>query len=692
MFTLGRRIRKPAALFAGALATAMLAGTFAFGSEDETPDPGDHGRVRAIEGPVSVINGRDERTSELSINSPLFSGDLVKSDRDARAEVQLADGSLVRLDGDTEVEFRSMIDPYGQQDEAAILRLTGGSLYLDVRDRRGGSGPLMQVDTPAASLYMQSSGLFRVDVERGRTRVTAASLRGTVEVAGDGGSVYLRSGQRTTVDPGEAPDHPVSFNSFSMDAFDRWNEERVTVYARAAARDEAARDNVDYEQIPDEVQPYAPELSRSGRWAYVPEYGTVWYPVGVAAGWRPYYYGHWAWGPYGSYWVGAEPWGWAPYHYGRWCHTASFGWVWAPGAVFSGAWVSWYYGPTSVGWCPLNYWNQPAFIHIGFHFGGWGYDPHCWNYVPWHSVYVKNVNKVVIKNPPADMGRGILVRRAVPLRPDLARKDAVGRGQVIDAARRVHDRELAHDRDGAVPVKGTGKPSRPDATVARDSRGEGGRTFRDDERPDLGRLRQGAVSRTKAPDRDGGGQAAHPAKPGRVVERSPGQRAPAPEGRVETRPSKGQPATSKGREQASGGDASGGSITRMLRDADKPGKVEGDRAPAGGTRPPQASPERPRAPQVSQPRAPQAPQSRPPQAAPRPAAPPRSGGKPPAANSGGGGKPSGHSSGGGSRQGGAQAEARPRDSGGSHDSGGHGHSGGESKDNSSESKGSGKKD
>ena len=72
-------------------------------------------------------------------------------------------------------------------------------------------------------------------------------------------------------------------------------------------------------------------LAAYGEWVDVGSYGWAWRPFRVAAGWRPYLYGHWAWTDEGWLWVSDEPYGWATYHYGRWAFEPGWGWVWVPG-------------------------------------------------------------------------------------------------------------------------------------------------------------------------------------------------------------------------------------------------------------------------------------------------------------------------------------------------------------------------
>src|SRR5262249_26148706 len=97
------------------------------------------------------------------------------------------------------------------------------------------------------------------------------------------------------------------------------------------------------------------DLSPYGQWVDSPNYGQVWYPVGVQQGWRPYYNdGHWEYSDdYGWIWVSDLPWGWAAFHYGRWAFDPNYGWVWVPGYVWAPAWVTFRSAPGYVGWAPL---------------------------------------------------------------------------------------------------------------------------------------------------------------------------------------------------------------------------------------------------------------------------------------------------------------------------------------------------
>ncbi|MBX3496699.1 MAG: hypothetical protein KF769_10690 [Parvibaculum sp.] len=121
---------------------------------------------------------------------------------------------------------------------------------------------------------------------------------------------------------------------------------------------------------------YYDSLAPYGTWTHHASYGAVWYPRGMAHGWRPYTHGRWVWDDgYGWTWASGFAWGWAPFHYGNWVWDAAFGWMWVPGRVWAPAWVTWRYSDSYVGWAP-----------IGFGVSYWSYNP-GWNYGGWSYVH-----------------------------------------------------------------------------------------------------------------------------------------------------------------------------------------------------------------------------------------------------------------------------------------------------------------
>ena len=350
---------------------------------------GNFGRVRFAEGGITILraDGQTDSGDRAGVNAPIFPGDALRTDSGGRAEVQLANGTLLRLDRDSEVVFQSLPEPGAKYQDNSVLVLSGGVLRVATR---GAGKDEFRIDTRDASVYLLDDAEVRLDVDaRGGTRVT--SVRGVAEVVGADSSVLVRGGTGTHVISGEVPEEPQAYSALGNDGFDRWCASRDASYRRA----DVAYDDRQYrEDVPTEVRPYYNELSAYGSWTNVPTYGDVWYPGNMPAGWRPYSNGYWNYGPGGYFWVSYEPWGWAPYHYGNWQWVGGYGWCWIPGNVFAGAWVSWSWGSLYVGWSPLDYWGRPGWGGGAYYHGY--YDPGCWTFVNYNNIYASNVHRYAV--------------------------------------------------------------------------------------------------------------------------------------------------------------------------------------------------------------------------------------------------------------------------------------------------------
>lgn len=413
---------------------------------------GDYGRVRYTDNGATIIRAAsDEASGPVSVNVPIFPGDTLRTGRDQRVEVQLASGTIVRIGGDTEIVFQSLPDPYAKFEDNSVLALNSGVLRIAARvsDKQE-----FRIDTDASSVYLLSDGDFRIDAAAsGTTRV--ASYRGVAEVGGADGSVLVRGGEVAAVDPGLLPSKPVAFRASNEDAFDRWCDAREGAYRPDEAIAGSAGTAVEPQDLPVEVRPYYGELSAYGTWTVVPDYGYVWYPQGVSAGWRPYYDGRWAYGPAGYFWVSSEPWGWAPYHYGCWQWVPAHGWCWVPGRVFAGAWVSWSWGSLYVGWAPLNYWGRPCWTGGPRFFGH--YDPHCWTFVGYDRIAVRNVRRyaVPVSRVGVELERARIVTRAPRVAPRLLERSPEWRRRALTDV----DRDRGARLGGPAFRSGTGERS-----------------------------------------------------------------------------------------------------------------------------------------------------------------------------------------------------------------------------------------
>jgi hypothetical protein len=177
-------------------------------------------------------------------------------------------------------------------------------------------------------------------------------------------------------------------------------------------------------------------LAPYGDWHVSADFGYVWRPTHVYAGWRPYHDGRWVSTNVGWTFVANDAWGWATYHYGRWYYDPYYGWVWVPGYEWGPAWVSFYESPGYIGWAPL---SPYVTFGIGLYGYGGGYDgrhyvdPRGYNFVEARHFLSPSVGRWV---QPHD--RNVSLIRQVR---DVTRFDRVGgmmvnRGLAVDRVER----------------------------------------------------------------------------------------------------------------------------------------------------------------------------------------------------------------------------------------------------------------
>jgi len=314
------------------------------GQDDQDP-PGRVARLNYSQGSVSFQPGGENDWVTAVPNRPLVTGDNLWADENSRAEVHIGSTAL-RLAPKTGITFLEI------SDRASQIRLAQGSLI--VRVRHVDDEDTYEVDTPNVAFTILQPGEYRLDVDPDGNRTSITVWHGRGEVTGGGLSYTVVGGQSATFtgtdhldyDLGQIPDH---------DDIDNWAFDRDSREDRSDSSNYVSREMTGYE-----------DLDEYGSWSYVAGYGTCWRPAGIAVGWAPYRFGHWAWvGPWGWTWVEDEPWGFAPFHYGRWAFAGA-GWFWVPGPVvvrpvYAPALVAWVGGApgfhfsvgVGVGWFPL---------------------------------------------------------------------------------------------------------------------------------------------------------------------------------------------------------------------------------------------------------------------------------------------------------------------------------------------------
>jgi len=292
--------------------------------------------IRFIDGEVMFRTPDDDEWLNASINTPLDEGDAIWCPDGSRVEIQLPDGTMVRLDG------ASQLDLLANEDGFVQLHLAQGRLYLRTSQTSGSNA--LQIDADDTSVVPAARTRLRIDMLP-NYQEDVTIFKGTAYVEGNGSRTKVRAGEHLALEEGHSELLPLN----PADEWEFWNMERDRAQSRSARTDS---------YLPDELRGHSAELDTNGSWVRVPEYGMVWRPTVIPSDdWAPYRSGRWIWKGDDYVWISYENWGWVPYHYGRWAVVSGFGWCWVPparGDVYWGpGYVGWYSTGTLVGWTPL---------------------------------------------------------------------------------------------------------------------------------------------------------------------------------------------------------------------------------------------------------------------------------------------------------------------------------------------------
>jgi hypothetical protein len=335
--------------------TLTLLTTLAMASAAQAGQGRDQSYFTYDDGGTVVRQGEDGREVDATINFPVYPGDEVITSRRGRAEIRLADGNVIALDRSTDVRFRSINDSYDSDSTETIVEVRYGHVAVQRTDYHREA---LRLDTPSASYAARNEAIYAVDTDsRSADRVSV--FYGEVEVRTPDRSSVIHEGEEARVDDSGLYGLASSTRG-TADEFERWFNRRSQRYAR---------DNSQYLDSSLAYSDY--DLQQYGSWSFVTGLGTWGWRPRVGAGWRPYFYGSWIYGPNNCLtWYSSEPWGWVPYHYGRWAYDPIYGWVWVPGYTYSPAWVYFAYGPGYFGWAPAGWYDcyRPYY--------GWAYRPY----------------------------------------------------------------------------------------------------------------------------------------------------------------------------------------------------------------------------------------------------------------------------------------------------------------------------
>ena len=326
-----------------------------------------------------IFREGEAESSAAVLNMPIRPGDVIMTPEDARCEIQFDTGTVLRLDGSTQIMIETVLAPsLSSNFRLSNIILSRGRIFIMYKEYN--SREIFQILTPFAALKMRNHTVAVVE----------ASEDGTSVIRVDNGRLDVMSGpdpeaiSKKTARKREilaiGPDHRIeSVSSVAATDFDVWNAEVNRSFKELHEGLTPLPKPV--RRLPRAVHHFAQAYGdRYGEWIWHDLVGYVWrphfndsYPGGS---WRPYAHGSWQAVGKQMFWIPAEPWGWVPYHLGIWHWDKKRGWLWIPGSVFAPAWAAWDFFFGYYAWRPWGVWDW-YFHNLGFsrYPGTYGFEP-----------------------------------------------------------------------------------------------------------------------------------------------------------------------------------------------------------------------------------------------------------------------------------------------------------------------------
>jgi hypothetical protein len=298
------------------MASALVAGVFA--PQALADSNARIVRLSYVDGDAQ-IDRRDGRGFEHAfLNMPLAPGTRVSTGNDGRAEIELEDGSTVRLTPGTLVETQSL-DLRSSGGKNTLVDLEEGTAYFNIRKLEDDSD--FRVTAGRREFSLTRASHFRLVADR--SQVVLAVFKGEVEVTGEGSRLTVRKDETLTLDLNDPARYYLA-KGVPGDRYDDWDQERDQYRDRYASAG-------NYNGYSSAYSYGVSDLNYWGSYNNIPGYGYMWRPYYYGVDWNPYANGAWYFYPgSGWIWVSAYPWGWMPFRYGSWYYIGGHGWCWRP--------------------------------------------------------------------------------------------------------------------------------------------------------------------------------------------------------------------------------------------------------------------------------------------------------------------------------------------------------------------------
>ncbi len=290
--------------------------------------------VSFVDKEAFVLKSGEDRALQAVVNLPLVPGDIIYTESRGRCEIQFDNGTLMRLDKNTELKLDTILSKsLTTKGKITTLQLKKGGIFSM---NQVYNEEIFQVITPTAAVKMikrstiylkvNDDGETRGFVKRGKVGILYGSdhKSGKKEYASAGKGFMVTKDYDFKADIMEKDVEFTAWNIYINKKFKELHYGKSKVPA------------VIYRRSPGIVHFAEKWSTRFGVWEYNELFGYVWKPFAdVFQANRPFRDANYVRVKGELVLVPNQPWGWAPAHLGTWFFSKTDGWIWIPGDAFS---------------------------------------------------------------------------------------------------------------------------------------------------------------------------------------------------------------------------------------------------------------------------------------------------------------------------------------------------------------------
>jgi len=165
-------------------------------------------KVRFMVGDVQYLKANQTNWQRARLNAQVFEGDRLKTGLNSRVELEMPDGSVIKIDQSSIFDVKEIESPESGEDDMSFT-LWAGSLWASFK-KIVSSRQSRTVESPSAVVAVRGT-TFEVAVDDALT-TNVRVIEGTVSVSSKdtGGEVSVGANQETIVRKGESPTQPSS--------------------------------------------------------------------------------------------------------------------------------------------------------------------------------------------------------------------------------------------------------------------------------------------------------------------------------------------------------------------------------------------------------------------------------------------------------------------------------------------------